>query len=75
MSKKSIEKQLIDYLKEPSTIDVPYHVWRFIGDETKQISLAGDQASLGLDYGSLQELRNAIAWYVEQLGGQVKWEK
>lgn len=70
-----MKKQLIDYLKEPSKLDVPWHVWRFIGNNSKQIDLAGDQACLGGDFGTLQELRTAVEWYVKQLGGQVKWEK
>lgn len=37
--------------------------------------MSGDQASFGKDFGSLQELRTAIQWYVDQLGGTVKWEK
>ena len=36
----SRHKILIDCLKEPSAIDVPWHVWRFIGGDGKQIDLA-----------------------------------
>ena len=58
-----------------STIKVPFEVRRFIGSET--MSVMGDQVciceALDCDYGNIQEVRNAIAWYVEQLGGKVKW--
>lgn len=66
-----IKKQL----KLQKNIDVPFYVWRMFGQNCKVISMAGGQASLGEDYGSLQELRSAIEWYVDQLGGKVKWEE
>ena len=65
-------KALIDKYKP---IEVPYNVWRFIGQEAKFVRIAGDQASIAEDYGTLQELRTAIEWYAEQLGGKVKWEE
>lgn len=64
-----------EQLKLQKNIKVPYHVWRMFGEDCKVIIMAGDQASFGEDFGSLQELRSAIQWYVEQLGGKVKWEK
>lgn len=64
-----------EQLKLQKNIEVPYHVWRMFGEDCKVIIMAGDQASFGEDFGSLQELRSAIQWYVEQLGGKVKWEK
>lgn len=68
------EKRLIDSLNESKPIDVPWNVWRFIGD--KQIDLAGDQARIGGDdFGTKEELRTAVEFYVTQLGGKVKWEK
>lgn len=67
--------KLKEQLKLQKDIEVPFHVWRMFGQNSKVISMAGNQASLGEDFGSLQELRTAIEWYVEQLGGKVKWEK
>lgn len=67
--------RLKDQLKLQKDIEVPYHVWRMFGENAKHIAIAGNQASLGEDFGSLQELRNALKWYIEQLGGKVKWEK
>ena len=68
-------KTLHERLKEHTDIEVPYHVWTCFGDKSKIITLAGDQASLGEDYKSLEELRTAIEWYAGQLGGKIKWSK
>lgn len=68
-------KKLHEQLKLQSDIEVPYHVWTCFGEKSKVITLAGDQASLGEDYKKLDELRKALDWYVNQLGGQVKWGK
>jgi hypothetical protein len=56
---------------------VPYHVWRIFGGGRKNIDLYGNQASLceGGDFATLAELRVAVQWYVEQLGGVVNWDK
>lgn len=67
--------KLADKLKDYKPIEVPYHVWTCFGKDSKSILLAGDEASLGGDYKSLEELRSAIEWYVNQLGGKVKWKK
>lgn len=68
-------KKLADRLKEHKDIEVPYHVWTCFGNQSKEVLLSGNQASFGEDYKSLEELRNAIEWYVEQLDGKVKWNK
>lgn len=65
-----LKKRLVKY----KPIEVPYNVWRFIGSNSKYINEAGNAASLGEDYGTIYELRNAIEWYVDQLGGKVKWD-
>jgi hypothetical protein len=68
--------KLKEQLELQSDIEVPWSVWRLFGSENcKYISIRGDQASFGEDYGSKEELRAAIAWYVEQLGGKVEWDK
>lgn len=58
-------------------IEVPWHVWTKFGEGSKKISMQGNLASLTNDgdYGNLEELRRAVEWYVDQLGGEVKWEK
>ena len=67
--------KLKEQLKLQKDIEVPFHVWRMFGQNCKVISMAGNQASLGEDFGSLQELRTAVEWYASQLGGTIKWEK
>ncbi len=67
--------KLKEQLKLQKDIKVPFHVWRMFAEECKIIHLAGNQSSLGGDYATLQELRTAVEWYIEQLGGKVKWEK
>jgi hypothetical protein len=69
------EKKLVEQLKLQKNIEVPYNVWRFFGNNSKIITLAGNQASFGEDYGNLEELRKVIEFYVDQLGGKVNWEK
>lgn len=67
--------KLHEQLKLQKDIEVPYNVWRFLGNESKLILIRGDQASLGEDFGNLEELRKAIEFYVEQLNGKVTWKK
>lgn len=66
-----------EQLKLQSDIEVPYHVWTAIGNNAKKISIMGHQASLtnDSDYKDIAELRKAIEWYADQLGGKIKWEK
>ena len=56
-------------------IEVPWEVWRAFGHQCKVVTFAGNQASLGGDFMTKPELRAAIEWYVDQLGGKVKWDK
>lgn len=58
-----------------ASLTVPFNVRRFFPDYVSPVSFAGTEISLGGDYGSLEEIRQAIAWYVEQLNGEVKWRK
>jgi hypothetical protein len=67
--------KLVEQLKLQEDIGVPFNVWRFFGTESKVILIRGDQASFGEDFGTKEELRNAIEFYVEQLGGKVSWKK
>ena len=68
-------KKIIEQVKLQEDIEVPFHAWRFFGDGAKKINIAGNQASFGEDYGTTEELRKAIEFYVGQLGGTVKWSK
>lgn len=67
--------KIIEQVKLQKDIEVPYHVWRMFSEQCKFITLAGGQASLGTDYGTIEELRKAVEFYVDQLGGKVKWSK
>ncbi len=64
-----------EQLKLQSDIEVPWHVWSKFSDKCKVVSISGNQASFGEDYGTLEELRRAIEWYADQLGGEVRWKK
>lgn len=69
-------KQKFDAIQKIGTdIQVPFNHWRLLGTASHTLDIAGDQISLGEDFASLQDAQNAIAWYAEQLGGKVKWEK
>jgi len=69
--------KLKDKLEENNKIEVPWNVWTKFGEQCKHIEMTGKHAflSTNADSGSLQELRDAVEWYAEQLGGKVKWEK
>jgi hypothetical protein len=47
------------------------------GDGHKELEIVGDMIGLGgeSDLASPEEVRHALTWYVEQLGGTVKWKK
>lgn len=71
-----MKTRAIDNLKNaPPEIPVPWEVWSLWGHAAKRIDFAGDQASLGEDYAKLDRIRFALEWYVDQFGGNVKWEK
>lgn len=67
--------KLKELLKRQKDIEVPFEVWSCFGEKAKEIFIAGDTASLGEDYKTLEQLRAAIEWYADQLGGKVKWSK
>lgn len=56
-------------------IEIPWKVNRVIGSEHKVIETVGDgQVCIQEDFVSLGEAREAVEWYVKQLGGRVEWE-
>lgn len=69
--------KIIEQVELQKDIEVPWHVWRMFGEGAKHITVMGKQVSLTSesDFGSVEELRKAVEWYVEQLGGTVKWGK
>jgi hypothetical protein len=58
-----------------TTVPVPYDAWRMFGGNTKVISVVGEEVSFGEDYVSIELARQGLAWYVNQLGGTVVWNK
>ena len=62
-------------IKELYKIEVPYEVWTTFYENKKEVYIYGDQIDLGCDFKSLEECRDSVAWFVDQLGGTVKWSK
>lgn len=58
-----------------SSIETPWFVYRAFGSPVRAISVTGTEISLGEDFVSVQEARNAVEWYVKNLGRSVKWSK
>lgn len=56
-------------------VRAPWSVARCFSSSGQSITISSDMICLGEDYVSLDEARQAIEWYVTQLGGKVKWEK
>jgi len=60
-------------------LKVPIDVWTKIHASPIEVECWGDQIVLthinggSPDFSSLEELRYAFQWYVEQLGGKVTW--
>lgn len=54
-------------------VEVPWDTWRMLSEKGRTIYINGNDISLGEDFGTLEEARKAIEFYVTQLGGTVKW--
>lgn len=67
-------RRAIDLLHETPPIEIPFNVWRMFRDTAAETRVHGNEISFGTDYGSLQEMRDAIKWYAAQLGGTITWE-
>ncbi len=69
--------KIIEQVKLQEDIEVPWHVWTKFGQSAKRITVMGRQVALTDegDFGTIEELREALGFYVEQLGGTVKWSK
>lgn len=71
VKKQKTLKQILD--NPPELPVIPLHVWTKLGD--KHVSVYLNQVSFGeSDFASLEEMRLALDWYVEQFGGEVKWK-
>jgi hypothetical protein len=71
---KTKTKRAVDQMRNQD-ITVPWEVSRFIGEKT--IAIAGEQACLSQngDFGTVDEIREALSWMVNQFGGTVNWDK
>ena len=69
--------KIIEQVKLQEDIEAPWHVWTKFGQSAKRITVMGRHIALTDegDFGTIEELREAIGFYVEQLGGTVKWSK
>lgn len=78
MNKKTLYDKQQAIQKIGTEIGIPFwSVSRLIyGSGRRSMRIFGDDLSFGGDgdYCSLKEARTAIQWYVEQLGGAVKWK-
>lgn len=69
------KKRRVKDLLKTTYVPVPWGVSRLIDIPKHGIEILGDQAYLGTgDAGTLEEIREALDWMVEQFGGSVKWE-
>lgn len=59
----------------PEYVKAPHYVVCTFGQQASKILFSGKEVSLAEDFKSLEMQREAIAWYVDQLGGKVKWGK
>jgi hypothetical protein len=57
-----------------SEVNIPWQVNHILGCDHQKIEIFADQVSIGSDSCSLDEAREAVAWYVKQLGGKVEWD-
>lgn len=69
--------KIIEQVKLQEDIEVPFYVWSKFGTAAKHITIMGKQVSLTGegDFGNIEELRKAIEFYADQLGGTIKWSK
>lgn len=81
MSKKSNKTaaeptllQKYNAVQEIGNVQVPWEVWTVFGENSKVASITGTEICLGEDYVGIDRARQAVEWYVRQLGGTVKWD-
>lgn len=56
--------------------EYPWHVWTVFFDKKCKPEIMGEQISMGYntDYKTLDEVRTALEYMVDQMGGKVKWK-
>jgi len=77
ISKKSKDNLASKYRKVQSigSVPVPHNVWTILGT-AKYIEIVGPHISVGVDtdFASLEDVKKAVSWLVEQLDGEVAWK-
>lgn len=68
------QQQAIDKMQNQD-ISIPWQVNRFL-DLDGKLSVSEDHTTLSKDgdYGTLENMRNAVEWLANQFVGKVKWE-
>jgi hypothetical protein len=74
MENKTLIEKFKAIQKIGTEVQVPWEVSHCIQEQQRPLSISSDQVCIGEDYVSLDQARAAIAWYVTQLGGKVKWD-
>ncbi|MBV6514199.1 MAG: hypothetical protein FMNOHCHN_03789 [Ignavibacteriaceae bacterium] len=75
-NKKPKNKKMYEILRESTAVQVPYYAWTKMGG-SKQLEVFGNQTALSpeADYATVEEVRKALEWYIDQFGGTVTWRK
>jgi hypothetical protein len=75
MKKPMTAIQKFDAIQKIGTeVEVPFNVWTKFRENRRPISIVGTEICLGEDYCSIDQAREAVEWYVNQLGGTVNWK-
>ena len=70
-------KKIMEKIKklQTKTEVIPWFVWTAFWDKSPFFNIIGDQVTFDGDYKTLQEMRNALDWMVDQFGGEVTWSE
>lgn len=73
MKKKAL---ILEGVVEQPSLKVPWEVWTAFGQAAKEVSFIGNQIALtdDSDFVTIERAREAVQWYVENLGGSVNWK-
>jgi len=62
-------------IQELGPTPLPFDFWRLFSDSKRDLEIFGDQFSMGGDYLTLEETRQAFEQIVYELGGTITWQK
>ncbi len=73
-------KTILDVCKEMRAMteefpEIPFHVWSCFWSDRPDLYIDPYGMQIEGDNNSVGNYRIAIAWFVDQLGGKVKWSK